>query len=212
MKAVAGLHLAFVLLPQSHKDWATTPALLPQISSTGPGSLLDACRSPDPKVQKSPYSSHTEGASLESCCWPSSAVATVCTEPQRLGLHACLATSKVNHKVLVSRKTYKAKLLKCKHLHIDPMQKVLALKAVAGPHLPFLLLAQSHKDWTSTLPLLPPTSNIGAVSLPHSCQSPAPKVQMSPDSLHTEGACLECCCWPWSALLTASTEPQTVGL
>jgi len=49
--------------------------------------------SPAPEMQTSAGSWQTERASLESCCSTSSAHVTARTEVQRLGLHACLATS-----------------------------------------------------------------------------------------------------------------------
>jgi len=143
----------------------------------------------------SPDSSHTEGASLESCCWPSSALGTACTEPQRLRLHACLATSKVKHILLVSQRTCKAQLPKSNCLQIPPTQKMLALKAVAGPHLSLILLPQSHEDWGSALSFTRPSLNIGAGLLPEACRSPVPKVQTSPHGSHTEGASLESFCY-----------------
>jgi len=169
---------------------------------------MDAFRSPAPELQTAPGSYHTEGANLESCCWPSYALATACTEPQRLGLCACLATSKDKYMVLFSWRTYEAQPPKHKRLQIAPTKKVLALKAIAGPHRPLLLLAQSQKYWGSLCFFPHPRTNIGAACFMDVCRSPAPKLQMSPDSSHTEGACLESYCWPSSVLDTAYTEPQ----
>jgi len=92
--------------------------------------------------------------------------------------------------VLVSQMTYEAQLSKSNSLQIAATQNVLALKAVAGLHVPLELLAQSHRDWTSTLALPPPSINIGAGSLTDSCRSLAPKVQISPDISHTESSSL----------------------
>jgi len=56
-------------------------------------SLPGSFTSPAPKLRTSADSWQPEGASLESCCWASSAHGTARTEAQRLGLLACLATS-----------------------------------------------------------------------------------------------------------------------
>jgi len=67
-------------------------------------------------------------------------------------------------------------LLKFKCLEVAPTEKVLALKALAGPHLPMALLREVHKDWGSALALPPQSSNIASGSLPDACRSPAQRV------------------------------------
>ena len=57
------------------------------------GCLPDSSCSPAPKMRTSADSWQPEGAILESCFSASSAHGTARTEPQRLGLLACLATS-----------------------------------------------------------------------------------------------------------------------
>ena len=55
-------------------------------------SVKGASGSPTLKLRTSAESSQPERASLESCCSASSAHGTARTQPQRLGLLACLAT------------------------------------------------------------------------------------------------------------------------
>jgi len=82
-------------------------------------------------------SSQPEGSSLESCCSASSAHGTARTEAQRLGLLACLATSKVIRNIGDPFRAPSADLLpKCERLQIAGSQKGLAWKAVAQPHCP----------------------------------------------------------------------------
>ena len=57
------------------------------------GCLPGSFRSPAPKMPTPADSWQPEVASLDSCCSASSAHGTACTEAQRLGLLACLATS-----------------------------------------------------------------------------------------------------------------------
>ena len=61
------------------------------------GPCQDASGNPSPKMRTPAHSLQPEGASLESCCSTSSALGTTCTEAQRLGLLACLATSNFKH-------------------------------------------------------------------------------------------------------------------
>jgi len=106
-------------------------------------------------------SSQAERASLESCCSASSAHGTARTEAQRQGLLACLAPS--NFKPIFGgpcQAPPAALLCKCERLQIARRQKVLALKAVAQPHLPMALLAQRHRDRGCLLVLPPQTSNV----------------------------------------------------
>jgi len=78
------------------------PSQDPAAAAALPTTLLpDACRSPAPKVQTSPGSSHTEGANFESSCSASSALGPAFRGPQRLGLCACLAASKFRHSIWV---------------------------------------------------------------------------------------------------------------
>ena len=80
---------------------------------------------------------------MEICCSASSAHGTAHTEAQRLGLLACLATSnfKRNLGMVGACQTPLAALLgRCKHLQIAGIQKGLAWKDVAQPHLPMAQL------------------------------------------------------------------------
>ena len=101
-------------------------------------------------------------------------------------------------------------VLKVRRPQIAPMEKGLAWKAVAQPHLPMALLAQRHRDWGCLLALAPQTSNVVRRSLPGSFHDPAPKMRKSPDSLHPEGASLERSAS--SVHGTARTEAQRLGL
>jgi len=104
---------------------------------------------------------HAERVSLESCCSESSAHGTACTQAQRLGLLACLATS--NFKRVLGGPFWDrlaALLPKCERLQIAGSHKGLAWKAVAQPHLPMALLAQRHRDWGFLLVLPPQTSHV----------------------------------------------------
>ena len=129
------------------------------------GCLPDSTCSPAPKMRTSADSWQPEGASLESCCSASSAHGTACTEAQRLELLACLATSNLKPSLGMggaSQARFAAQLRKSERLQIACSQKGLAWKAVAQPHLPMALLAQTHRDW-GCLPVLPP--QISKVSL-----------------------------------------------
>jgi len=100
-------------------------------------------------------------------------------------------------------------------LEIAGRQKGLSWKAVAQPHLPMALLAQRHRDWGCSLVLPPQTSNVawewsGPCQAPSS--SPSSKMRTSADSCQAEGASLESCCSASSALGTARTEAQRLGL
>jgi len=159
-----------------------------------------------------------KGASLESCCSASSAHDTTRTEPQRLELLACLATSNFKRSLGMGGacQTPLAALLRtCERLQIAGRQKGLAWKALAQTHLPMALLAQSHKHWRCLLVLPPQTSNVAwewGGCLPDSTCSPARKMRTSVDSWQPEGASLESCCSAPSAHGTARTEPQRLAL
>jgi len=102
-----------------------------------------------------------EEASLESCCSASCAHGTARTKAQRLGLLACLAISNFKRSLCGPwRKPAAALLCECELLQIAGRQKGLAWKAVAQPHLPRALLAQSHRDWGCLLVLPPQNSNV----------------------------------------------------
>ena len=107
--------------------------------------MTGASGSPAPKIQTSADSSEPDRASWQSCCSASSAHGTARTEAQRLGLIVLPPqTSKVTLRVRAERLrqpcSQNAKL--CKEL----TSINLACKAVAQPHLPMALLAQSQKS------------------------------------------------------------------
>jgi len=181
------------------------------------GSLPGFLRSPALKMRKSANISKPEGASLESCCSASSAHGTVCTEAQRLRLHACLANSKFKHTPGMEgpcRALFTALLRKCERVQIVRGQKGLAWKAVAQRPLPMALLAQRHRDW-GCLPVLPPQTSIvarGRDSLTSSCISPPLKMRKSRDISQPEAASMESYCSASSAHGTARTETQRLRL
>jgi len=110
---------------------------------------------------------------------------------------------------------FTALLRKCERLQIAARQKGLAWKAVAQPHLPMALLAQSRRDWGCLLVFQPQTSNVSwewRGSLLGSFRSPAPKMRKSVDSWQPEGASLESCCSASSAHSTSHREAQRLGL
>jgi len=127
------------------------------------GCLPDSTCSPAPKMRTSAESWQPEGASLESCFSASSAHGTARTEPQRHELPACLATSNFKRSQGMGgacQARFAAQLRKSERLQIACSQKGLAWKAVAQPHLPMALLAQSYRHWCSLLVLPPQTSNV----------------------------------------------------
>jgi len=65
-----------------------------------------------------------------------------------------------------------ALITKQNRLELAPNEKVLALNALAHPHLQLALLAQAQKDWQSTLALPLQNSNTASGFLPHACRSP----------------------------------------
>jgi len=149
------------LLAQKHRDWDCLLVLPPQTSNVALGSVHRASGSPAPKIQTSADSSPPERASLKSCCSASSAQGTARTEAQRLGLLACLATSNFKRSLGCPCHASPAALLcKGERLQIAGMQKEVAWKVVAQPHLPKALLAQRHRDWGCLLVLPPQTSNV----------------------------------------------------
>jgi len=89
---------------------------------------------------------------MEICFSASSSKGTSRTEAERLGLLACLATSKFQH-ILggTSLAPPTAVLKNIERLQITCSQKGLAWKAVAQPHLLKALLPQRHRDWGSLL-------------------------------------------------------------
>ena len=162
-------------------------------------------------------SSQPEGDSQESCCSASSVQGTARTEAQRLGLLACLATSNFKCSQGMDdpcRARFAALLRKCERLQIPGSQKGLVWKAVAQPHLPMALRAQTHRDWGCLLVLPPQISNVsrGWGTLSDTYSSPALKMRKSPDISQTEGASLESCCSASSAHGTGRTEVQRLGL
>jgi len=104
-----------------------------------------------------------EGASQESCCSASSAHGSARIEAQRLELLACLATSNFKRSLAMGGACHiplAALLRRCERLQIAGSQKGLAWKAVAQPHLPMALLAQSNRHRLCLLVLPPQTSHV----------------------------------------------------
>jgi len=128
------------------------------------GCLPDSACSPAPKKQSSTGSLQPEGTSLENCCSASSAHGTARIEAQRLKLLACLATSNFKRSLGMGGGACQAPLTallrRSECLQIAGSQKGLAWKALAQPHLPMALLAQSPRDWRCLLVLPPQTSNV----------------------------------------------------
>jgi len=148
----------------SHRSTETGAACLSchlKLQTYITGSLPGAFRRPAPKMQTSSCRSQPQDASSESCCSASSAHGTARTEAQRLGLLACLATSKFKGMLEGLCWALPPDLLqKYEHLHVDHSQKRLAWKAVDQPRLPMALLAQRHRDWGCLLVLPPETSHV----------------------------------------------------
>jgi len=116
---------------------------------------------PAPKMRTFADSSQAEIASLESCCSASSAHGTARTEAQRLELLACLAESNFQRSFGGPYRAHLAALLpKCERLQVARRQKELAWKAVAQPHLPMALLAQTHRHGGCLLVLPRQTSSV----------------------------------------------------
>jgi len=78
-KAVAQPHLPMAVLAQALTDCGCGLALPPETSNVACGSLRSAICSPGPNVRPFPESSHTQTASLESCCSHLSIDVTACT-------------------------------------------------------------------------------------------------------------------------------------
>ena len=149
------------LLAQRHIHWGCLLVLPPQTSNAVTGSVPRSSGSPAHKMRKSGDRSQPERASVESYCSASSAHGTACTEAQRLGLLACLATSNVKRSFGGPCRAQAAALLpQCERLQIARRPKVLAWKAVAQPHLPMALLTQRQRDWGCWLVLPRQTSNV----------------------------------------------------
>ena len=164
-------------------------------------------------MRTSADSSQPERASLQSCCSASSAHGRACTEAQRLGLLACLATSNFQRIFgCPCRAPLACLLLKCARLQIALNQKELAWKAVAQPHLRMAMLAHRHIDCGCLLVLPPQNSNYLRWSVPGSSGSASQKMRTSADSSQPEGASLESCSSASSAHGTARTEAQRLGL
>jgi len=97
-KAVAQPHVPMALLAQRHRDWGSILVLPPQTSNVDLRVRAKYLPQPCSKKQTSADSSQAEGAGLESCCSASFTHCTARREAQRLGLHACLATSNFKHR------------------------------------------------------------------------------------------------------------------
>jgi len=177
------------------------------------GSVHGASISPALEIRRSADSSQAQTASLENSCSASSAHGTALTEPERLGLLACLAPS-------IFRRSSggpcpappEGLVRQCERLQIARRQKHLDWKAVAQPHLTMALLSPRHRDWGCLLVLPPQTSNLVLRSVHGASNSPALKMRTSADSSQTERARLESCCSASSAHATALTEAQRLGL
>ena len=100
-KAVAQPHLPMALLAQRHRDWGCLLVLSPQTANVALGIRAGRLRTPTSKMRTSEDSSQAERATLESFCSGSSTHGTACTEAQRLGLLASLATSKFKRNLSV---------------------------------------------------------------------------------------------------------------
>jgi len=164
-KAVAHPHLPMARLAQSHRHWRCLLVLPPQTSIVAWkwGVLARLVSQPRSENRTSADSWQPDGASLESYCSASSAHGSARTEPQRLALLACLATSNFTRSLgmcSACQTPLVALLRRCERLQIAGRQKRLAWKAVAQPHLPMALLAQNHRHWRCLLLLPPQTSNI----------------------------------------------------
>ena len=175
--------------------------------------MSGASGSPAPKMRTSADIWQPEGASLESFCSASCAQNTARTETGAVcfSCHSRRQTCPGNGGVPCLA-DFSALLRKCKSLQIAGRQKGLAWKAVAQPHLPMAVLAQSRRPWGCLLVLPPQTSNIFRGSLSGVSGSATLKIQTSADSWQPEGASLESCCSASSAHDTARTEAQRLGL
>jgi len=172
-------------------------------------SVPGASGSPAPKMRTSADSWQAEGASLESCCLASSAHGTARTEAQRLGLHACLATSNFKRILgmggcLPDSTCSPARNMRTSADSWQPEGAILEnCCSASSAHGTARIEAQ-------TLELLPclATSNFKrslgmGLCLPGSFHSSSPKLRTSADSWQPEGASLESCCSASSAHGTA---------
>jgi len=84
---------AHALLAQRHRYGAACLSCPLKLQTYHWVYVQRASSSPALKMRTSPDSSQAERDSLEGCCSSSSAQGSACTEAQRLGLLACIATS-----------------------------------------------------------------------------------------------------------------------
>jgi len=176
------------------------------------GSMPGASGSPASEMRTSADSSQPERARLESCCSASSAHGTARTEAQRLGLLPCLAHSNFKRMLGGPHRAPPAALLrKCERLQIARMQKELAWKAVAQPHLPMALLAQRHRDWGCLLVLPFKLQTYIWGSVPDATGSPALNKRVSADSSQPERASLKSVAQPHVAMALLAQRHRDWG-
>jgi len=84
-----------------------------------------------------------------------------------------------------------AQIQKCKRLEIATTQKVLAVKADAGPHLSLAPHSNAHRDRGSVLALHPLSTKYTLLGSPVRLLQPCSKSANIQDSSHTETASLE---------------------
>jgi len=153
-------------------------------------SLPGSFHSPALKMRTSAGSWQPEGAILEICCSASSAHGTARTEAQRLGflLMLPLETSNACWECWCPCQAhFTALLLKCERLQVGGSQKGLAWKAVAQPHLPMALLAQTHREWGSLL-ILPIEPSNACLEWWCLCQAPFTALLLKCECLQIAGS------------------------
>ena len=161
---------------------------------------------------------HPKGASLESCCSASSAHDTTRTEPQRLELLACLATSNFKRSLGMGGCLPDSTCSPAPKMRrsVDSWQPEWASLESSCSAPSAHGTARSEPQRLELLACLDTSkfkSSLGMGGcLPGSFHSPAPKIRMSADRWQPEGANMESCCSASSAHGTARTEAQRLGL
>jgi len=179
--------------------------------------LLGSFRSSALVMRTSADSWQPEGAGLEICCSASLPMAVLAQRHREWGCLLVLPpqTSNVTWEWGGACQTPLAALLRtCERLQRAGSQKGLPWKALAQPHLPMALLAESHRvELLACLANSNFKRSLGMGGcLPGSFHSRAPKIRMSADRWQPEGASLQSCCSASSANDTARTEPQRLEL